>query len=195
MRRIKKTIAAAACLFAFALMAMGSGTSDDTASKVGEVEKTETAGKENADKETQKEEQKETVNDTVEETKEIKSEYHVGDILEAGSLKIVYVSSGDYQEDNQFSQPKEGMKYVFIKLAVENIGSSDESVSSFSFTCYADGYSVDTHYTDKDLSATLSPGRTTEGYLVYEVPTDANEIEIEYEINLFTSEKIKFIYD
>ena len=112
-------------------------------------------------------------------------------------MRIVYVSSGEYQEDNQFIQPKDGNKFIFTKFEFENIStSSDVSVSFFSFECYADGYACDQHYSNDDsLSASLSPGRTTSGSLVFEVPKDAKEIEIEYTTNVFTSDKIKFIYE
>lgn len=165
-----------------AVLVNGCGSSaSSTPTKVGEVEQA-----------TATEQEVET--DDV-STPETKSEYHVGDILKDGDMQIVYVSSGEYTEDNEFMQPQEGNKYIFIKLAFENQGSSDTSVSFFSFECYADGYSADAHYTDDDLSATLSAGRTTEGVLVYEVPQDAQEIEIEYETNFITEEKIKFVYD
>jgi|GEM_PF-448440 len=133
-----------------------------------------------------------TSSDSAEETKDI---YVVGDILMDGDMKIVYVKSGVYNEDNQFSQPKDGYQYIYIDLAFENTGDGDDSVSFYSFDCYADGYQVDQHYTDDDVSATLSGGRMTEGIVCFEVPVDATEIEIEYETNMFTEEKIKFAYE
>ena len=179
MRNKTKWLAVALCLSMFATMAMGSGSSgESTTTKVGEVESADSG--ESSSDETQVEE---------------KTEYHVGDILKDGDVQIVYVASGEYQEDNEYSQPEDGNKFIFIKLAFENQGDSDESVSYYSFEGYADGYNVDMHYTDDDLSATLSPGRTTDGTLVFEVPEDAQEIEIEYETNFFTEDKIKFIYD
>jgi hypothetical protein len=153
-------------LFQATAAAMGSGSSSSgtSATKVGEVENGGTT------------EQTEIPSETV----EVKSEYHVGDVLNDGDMQIVYVASGEYHEDNEFMQPAEGNKYIFIKLAFENQGTSDAAVTSFSFECYADGYNADAHYTDNDLSATLSQGRTTDGILVFEVPEDAQEIEIEY---------------
>ncbi len=181
MKKRSKKLAVILCLSAFAVMALGSGSSgDSSATKVGEVsdtEATDTASTEST---------------VVEE----KTEYHVGDVLKDGDVQIVYVASGEYTEENEFMQPAEGNKLVFIKLAFENQGDSDKSVSFYSFEGYADGYNVDMHYTtDEDLSATLSPGRSTDGILIFEVPADAQEIEVEYETNFITEEKIKFIYD
>ncbi|WP_051208652.1 DUF4352 domain-containing protein [Butyrivibrio sp. WCD3002] len=175
------------------LIGAGSNGSKNTdTKKVGELE---TADKKEESKsagtETASTEAKET------EAKEAKTEYHVGDILEDGNMRIVYVSSGDYHEDNEYMQPQDGKKYIYAKFEFENISDSkDASVSFYSFECYADGYACDMHYgNDESLSATLSAGRTTSGILVFEVPIDAKEIEIEYTTNMFTSDKIKFIYD
>ncbi len=126
-----------------------------------------------------------------------KTEYYVGDILEDGNTKIVFMSSGDYAEENEFMQPEDGKKYIYLQFAFENISdSSDTSISLYSFECFADGYAAEMYYGgEEDLSATLSAGRATTGYIYFEVPTDAKEIEIEYETNFFTEEKIKFIFE
>ena len=123
--------------------------------------------------------------------------YHVGDAVQAGNLKIVYMASGTYQEDNEFLQPEEGNKYVFLKFAFENTSTtSDCSVSVFSFDCFADGYAAQAYYGGEDgLSATLSAGRTTTGAIYFEVPNDAQTIEVEYEENVLTDKKILFAFD
>ena len=132
-----------------------------------------------------------------ESAEEIQTVYHVGDILMDGDVKIVYMSSGEYKSDNQFSQPTEGNKYIYLQFAFENTSDSqDHSISFYSFDCYADGYSADAYYGgDENLGATLSAGRTTTGYLYFEVPEDATDIEVEYESNWFTDEKITFVYE
>lgn len=126
-----------------------------------------------------------------------KTEYYVGDILEDGNTKIVFMSSGDYTEENEFMQPADGNKYIFLQFAFENTSkTTDTSISFYSFECYADGYAAEMHYGgDDNLSATLSAGRATTGYLYFEVPTDAEVIEVEYETNIFTEKKIKFIFE
>ena len=128
---------------------------------------------------------------------EAKSVYNVGDILKDGDMEIVYMSSGEYVSDNEFIQPADGNKYIFIQLAFRNTSETqDAAVSSFSFECYADGYSADAYYGGgDDLSATLSAGRSTSGYLYFEVPENAAEIEIEYTPNAFLDRKITFTYE
>ena len=131
------------------------------------------------------------------ETEEVQTVYYVGDILMDGDMKIVYMSSGVYVEDNEYSQPDEGYQYIYLQFAFENTSeSSDDSISFYNFDAYADGYEVDAYYGgDDDLSATLSAGRATTGYIYFTVPTDAEEIEIEYTTNYFTSDKITFAYE
>lgn len=126
-----------------------------------------------------------------------KTEYYVGDILEDGTTRIVFMSSGDYTEENEFMQPSEGNKYIFLQFSFENLSDdSDTSISSYSFECFADGYATEMYYGgEEDLSATLSAGRTTTGYIYFEVPVDANSIEVEYETNFITNDKIKFIFE
>ncbi|MBR5342815.1 MAG: DUF4352 domain-containing protein [Oscillospiraceae bacterium] len=169
-----------------------SGSSE--AKQIGTVSQTSTSSQESGTKESASKEESRTK--TNEPTPAPKSVYNVGDILLDGDIKIVYMASGDYLSDNQFLQPKEGYKYIFLEFAFINNGKSDTSISFYSFEAYADGYNVEMFYgADDDLSATLSSGRSTVGKVFFEVPTDAKEIEIEYEPNIFLDRKIKFAYE
>lgn len=127
----------------------------------------------------------------------VKTEYYVGDVIEDGNTRIVFMSSGDYTEQNEYIQPADGKKYIFLQFAFENLSkTTDTSVSFYSFECYADGYAAEMYYGGSDdLSATLSAGRATSGYIYFEVPVDAESIEVEYETNVFMEKKIKFIFE
>ena len=178
MRKIKQTAALILCVSAFSLFALGSGSDESsTASKVGETSSTET------------EEQ-------VESTKQdLKSEYYVGDTLYVDGLEITYTGSNNYISDNQFIQPADGNKYIRLAFHVANKSDSDKSVSTFEFKCYADGYECQATYQDDDLSASLSKGRSADGAVYFEVPVDAKEIEVEYEVDWFNDKKVKFIFE
>lgn len=122
--------------------------------------------------------------------------FHIGDIVENGKLRISYLKAGEYVSDNMFLQPEEGNRYVYIELEVENISDSDQMISYFSFDCYADGGVCDSCYgMDDALSATISSGRKAKGTVAFEVPKDAQVIEIEYEDNIWTESKILFLYE
>lgn len=176
------------------VIAAASGGNGDESKKVGTVENTASAEQSTTQVVVQEDESKQQ-NTTPQE--EVKSEYHVGDILQDGDMKIVYVASGDYHEDNEFLQPKDGQKYIFLKLAFENTSEeSDSSVSFYSFECYADGYACEAYYGGEEgLSATLSAGRSTMGSLYFSVPEDAEKIEIEYKPNFISEKKIRFAFD
>lgn len=128
---------------------------------------------------------------------EVKDTYCVGDIIQDGNMKIIYMSSGEYVEENPYLQPEEGYKYVFLEFAFENTSEkADEYISLYNFVGYADGYAVDMYFGGNEgLSATLSPGRTTTGYIYFSVPKNAMNIDIEYETSFFTEDKITFVYE
>ena len=197
-----------------ALLSSGNGNSSqkDSSLKVGEVEANtstlssndnsdtvdhDTASTDSFDQTTNSEVTQSDTSGSVQSTSEpAKTAYYVGDILVDGGMKIVYAASGTYNEDNSFMQPKDGMKYIYLKFAFINESNSDKSISFYSFDAYADGYACEMYYGGSDdLSASLSSGRQTLGYIYFEVPEDAQDIEIEYEPNMFTDRKIYFVYE
>lgn len=125
---------------------------------------------------------------------EQKSEFEAGDVIEASDLKISFISAGKFKSDNEFIQPKDGHVYYKMDFEFENISDSDQHVSSFDFTCYADGYDMERSYVmdGMDLDATLSPGKKTKGSVFFEVPKKSKEIILEYETNFWTEDKIVF---
>jgi RNA polymerase subunit RPABC4/transcription elongation factor Spt4 len=198
--KLKWIIIAVVVILIIAAVAGGSGgSSSSTPQKVGTVGDTsaeETSTVSETPEETAEAEPAAEETSAEPETEE-KTAYQMGDILMDGDMKIVYVASGVYEEENEYSQPQDGNQYIYLKFAFENTSdSSDDSISFYSFECYADGYNVDMYYGgEEDLSATLSAGRSTIGYVYFEVPVDAQEIEVEYETNFITSEKILFLYE
>ncbi len=117
--------------------------------------------------------------------------YHSGDIINANGLKITYVKAEKWTENNQFLLPDEGYMYIRLYLSVENTSDSDKYISSFEFTCYADGKKEQSVYLSTDAleGGTLSSGRKDEGYIYFMVPENAKEIEVEYETSFWTSKK------
>ena len=121
---------------------------------------------------------------------------HVGEVLETSKLKVTYVSVAEYVSDNQFLQPKEGYKYIRYEFEIENISNSDHTLTSADFSCYADGYLSDSTYFNDSLSIdTISSGRKIKVALYYEVPSDAQEIELEFETSFWTQKKVVFAFE
>lgn len=136
---------------------------------------------------------------TNELAKEVDSTFHVGDVLETKKVKLSYISCGDYTDDNMFVNPDDGNKFVYLEFEFENIGSADVSVGSWDFDCYADGYEASRVYATADNAmitiTTLSSGRKTKGIVVFEVPQDAEKIEVEYETSYWTQNKAIFVFE
>lgn len=176
---IGKWIAVAIVVLLIIGVSAGGGDEEEKANKVGEVSNSNV--------------EKESSSDKVEETSNI---FKAGDIVETEDLRITFVSAEQYEEDNEFLQPKDGYEYWKFEFKFENISDSDKSVSSMmDWECYADNSKVDQTWIgdDNGLDATLSSGRTTQGCVYFEVPLGAESIELEYDINFWKSEKIIFV--
>ena len=63
----------------------------------------------------------------------------------------------------------------------------------YDFDCYADGIDCQASYfRDDNISATLSAGRKAKGTVTFEVPDDAQVVEVEYVSNIWTSDRVVF---
>lgn len=119
---------------------------------------------------------------------------HVGEKLTAGGLEITFVSVNDYESENQFIQPKAGNKYIRLLFECKNVGESDQFINEYDFKCYADDAACDTIYLlDESLSGTISAGRTTTGSVFFEIPENAEHVEVEYALGFLTNEKAIFL--
>ena len=112
-------------------------------------------------------------------TTESKANFNV-DGLE---VKMVKCSKNFKNYDSTFNKPKDGCKYVRAVFTFTNNSDDSKYVSLYDFDCYADDdlceqvFGVD----DTDfINTNLSPGRKVKFGVVYEVPKDAKEIELEY---------------
>lgn len=124
--------------------------------------------------------------------------FYVGDTLETKKIRLSYISCGDYTDDNMFVEAGENNKLIYFEFEFENIGNTDTSVGFYDFDCYADGYEAKNSMCTADNAmtsiTTLSPGRRMGGIVVFEVPKNADNIEIEYETSFWTQDKAIFIY-
>lgn len=128
-------------------------------------------------------------------SKEESNEYNAGETLDADGLKITMQKAENYTSDNQFIQPNNGNKFIRAYFVIDNQSNIDKTVGSSEFDCYADGTACESKYFDKEaLTAfdTISKGRNTKGYVYYEVPANAKNIEIEFEPSWWSSKKAIF---
>lgn len=121
--------------------------------------------------------------------------YSLGETLDASGLNITYQQAEKWESDNQFIQPESGNVFIRVYFSAENTSSTDRTIGSFDFDCYADGVKMDQcYYGDNMLDSitTISSGRRTGGYVYFEVPSNAESIEIEYETSFWLDKKAIF---
>lgn len=166
-------------IFVFAVNSNGNSANQGEAQKTGTVE-------------TQSESD---VEETRESNTKEQTEFFVGDIVETEDLKISFLGAGEYTSDNEFIQPKDGNVYYRMEFEFENISDSDQTISSMmNWDCYADDYSVEQSWIgDDSIDANLSPGKKAKGAVYFEVPSDAENIVLEFETNFWTEKKIVFV--
>lgn len=120
----------------------------------------------------------------------------VGSSFEKGGLKITVndadIEFTDYEDEYGWYKPQDGMKYIMASFTFENSGKSDAYVSIYDFKCYADNTTCEQAYLlddNKFVNTNLSPGRNISFKTYYQVPVNANSIELEYETNIWTNKK------
>lgn len=129
-------------------------------------------------------------------TQSVDNTFNVGDVVETDNFRITYESAGEYTNNNEFLQPKDGYVYWEFKFKFENISNTDQTVSTMmDWECYADNSKADQTWItdDNGLDGKLSAGREAEGAVYFEIPEDAENVELEYDINFWKSDKIIFI--
>lgn len=119
----------------------------------------------------------------------------LGETLNANGLKITCKKVEDWKSDNMFIEADEGNKFIRAYFVMENTNDNDYVLGGLDFECYADNSKMEMSYFGDniiELYSTISSGRKLEGYIYFEVPKNANEIEIEYETNFWTDKKAYF---
>lgn len=119
---------------------------------------------------------------------------NVGGEISTSDTKITFVSANDYTDYESYSAPEDGNKVIRAEFTFENISNSDIYLSNID--CYADGEKCDEYYYASDYKSptleSLSSGKRVQAVVYYEVPTNAQSIILEYETNVWTSDKIEF---
>ena len=189
-RHIGSYFALFMCVVATIIAISNSGKSEPTVKKTGEIAQTSSSS-------TIQQQDASTVQQQESSSAEEHSNiFYPGEIAETKDLRITFLSTGVYVSDNQFLQPKDGYEYREFEFIFENLSESDAYVSTMmDWECYADDIKVDQFYNmdDNGLDATLSKGRKAQGKVYFEVPVDAEKVELEYDINFWLSDKIIFV--
>lgn len=118
----------------------------------------------------------------------------VGETLTTNTLKITYKSSAD-DKGAEYFPAASGNKIIKLTFEIENISSTDQIVSVYDFKCYSDDVASSAYYYGDDglSTTTLSAGRKATGNVYFEVPQNANSIDVEYETNYWSGNKAIFV--
>lgn len=139
----------------------------------------------------------ESTTSTTNETEQIsKTDYNVGEIFENSNIAIKFVSvDEDFKGYSQYADIKDGYKVLKADFEFENVGSTDNYVSSYDFNCYADGYDCESFWSvdNSSFSSQLSSGKKSTGSVYFQIPIDSAKVQLEYTLNSWTSEKVIFI--
>ena len=112
----------------------------------------------------------------------------------ANTLKITYKSSAD-DKGAEYFPAASGTKIIKLTFEIENISSTDQIVSVYDFKCYSDDVASSAYYYGDDglSTTTLSADRKATGSVYFEVPQNANSIDVEYETNYWSGNKAIFV--
>lgn len=122
--------------------------------------------------------------------------YTIGEKFENNNISITFISAEkDFKGYNANAKIADGYKIIRAEFEFENVGISNQYISSYDFNCYADGYSCNPFWSieDSSFSTTLSSGNKIKGILYYEVPENSDIITIEYNSNTLEDETIEFV--
>ena len=114
----------------------------------------------------------------------------LGEVIDGGEMSMVARSVSTTKNLGEFQEADSGNQFVVVRLAVKNTSSAFVDFSSFWQTQLKDGqnhvydasFGVTSHPFD---SGTLAPGEVSRGDVVYEVPTDAGDLTMQFDLSSF----------
>ncbi len=117
--------------------------------------------------------------------------FKVGDSFKLGNLQFTIngVRTSDGSKDNSFLKPKDGNKWVYVDVTVQNVGDKQEVVSSMLMFNLKDKDGVKANITLGDgakgqVDGNLVVRGKIKGELVYEAPKDKNDFDLEVQSTL-----------
>ena len=139
-----------------------------------------------------------SLNSLSEEVQVIDKTCLVGDsaTLDDITVKLVSVDK-DFEDYYDYAFVDEDCNILQANFEFENVGDYSEYVSYSDFKCFADKFSCDSFYSVEGsyFYETIEEGKKAKGTIYFEVPKDAELIEIEYDGNSYDGSKITFIIE
>lgn len=134
-------------------------------------------------------------------TKPASQIYGIGDRLEKGGVAVTLNDVYEVGPDI-ILEPAEGNVFVIFDLTIENNTDDDLTVSSIMcFKAYFDDFSAEyslgamsADSSNRQLDATLTPGKKIKGVVGFEAPENWKDAEITFEPEFFNSNVFTFNY-
>lgn len=111
-------------------------------------------------------------------------------------LKISYLKCDtNFKKYSKYATVGKGKKVISATFKIENVSDTDQYIDTIN--CYADDKKCDSFYSVEDYDDpffdSISAGRSIEGTVYFEVPSNAKNIELEFENNVWTEDKVVFV--
>lgn len=111
-------------------------------------------------------------------------------------LKISYLKCDtNFKKYSKYATVGKGKKVISATFKIENVSDTDQYIDIIN--CYADDKKCDSFYSVEDYDDpfldSISAGRSIEGTVYFEVPSNAKDIELEFENNVWTNDKVVFV--
>lgn len=125
--------------------------------------------------------------------------FNIGDSVKAGDL-VFTVNSTRTDNGNDIFKPAEGSIFYIVDVTIENTGNESEAVSSLMmFNLFdSEGYNYTVTIgpeTRGQVDGEIMAGRKLRGELVFEIPENAESLELEIDPTLSGSGKIRVALD
>ena len=122
----------------------------------------------------------------------------IGESATLNDVTVTLVSvDDDFKDYYSFASVDDDCKILKADFEFENVGDYTEYVSYSDFECYADKFSCDNFSSVEDgyFYASIGKGKKAKGSIYFEVPNDADKIEIEYDGGSYDGSKITFVVE
>lgn len=122
----------------------------------------------------------------------------IGESTTLNDVTVTLVSvDDDFKDYYSFASVDDDCKILKADFEFENVGDYTEYVSYSDFDCYADKFSCDNFSSVEDgyFYASIGKGKKAKGSIYFEVPKDAEKIEIEYDGGSYDGSKITFVVE
>ncbi|MBD3280388.1 DUF4352 domain-containing protein [Candidatus Dojkabacteria bacterium] len=123
--------------------------------------------------------------------------FSVGDKIKLGDITITVNSFLDnIKSENSYAEPASGKKYVAVDVKLENNGDTTEYITLGDFSIQdSDSYVYEYEYGDIKTpqlqSGDLNKGGSLRGWVVFEVPASASDLQLIFQTGFWTTKEVK----